>query len=205
MTEEEWASCCDPRQLLNYHRMKRDPRRLRLLAIACARLIVPADTDQLAGQVLDVVERYADGAADRDEFLAARKAIRLGLKVGHPSRTVLGVLRGLCDDAMEGLTTAISNARPLTGPDGGASECGLIRCLFGNPYRTAAIDKEWLTSTVVALARGVYEDRAFDRLPMLADALQDAGCEDAAVLGHCRGEGPHARGCWVVDRILGRA
>jgi hypothetical protein len=55
---------------------------------------------------------------------------------------------------------------------------------------------------VVALARGIYADRAFDRLPILADALQDAGCENTDLLAHCRGEGPHVRGCWVVDLLL---
>ena len=83
-------------------------------------------------------------------------------------------------------------------------QCELLRDIFGNPFRPVAVDPEWLTSTVVALARGVYDDRAFDRLPILADALQDAGCEDADILAHCRGDGPHVRGCWVVDLMLGK-
>jgi hypothetical protein len=66
-------------------------------------------------------------------------------------------------------------------------------------------DPEWRTATVVQLAQGIYDDRAFDRLPILADALQDAGCDHADVLNHCRDTGPHARGCWVVDLILGKA
>jgi hypothetical protein len=57
---------------------------------------------------------------------------------------------------------------------------------------------------VLLLATGIYSEKAFDRLPILADALEDAGCTDAAILSHCRGEGPHARGCWVVDLILGK-
>ena len=61
-----------------------------------------------------------------------------------------------------------------------------------------------MTSTVVALARGIYESRDFSAVPILADALQDAGCENADVLEHCRGEGPHVRGCWVVDLVLGK-
>ena len=58
------------------------------------------------------------------------------------------------------------------------------------------------SADVVGLARTIYADRAFDRLPLLADALMDAGCADEQVLGHCREAGPHARGCWVVDMIL---
>jgi len=85
-----------------------------------------------------------------------------------------------------------------------AAQSQLLRDIFGNPFRPVTVDPEWLTSTVVALARGIYDERAFDRLPILADALQDAGCENADVLDHCRGPGPHARGCWVVDLLLGK-
>ena len=81
---------------------------------------------------------------------------------------------------------------------------GLIREMFGNPFRPVSLDPAWLTSTVVALAQGIYEERAFDRMPILADALQDAGCDNDDVLSHCRGNGPHVRGCWVVDLILGK-
>ena len=56
------------------------------------------------------------------------------------------------------------------------------RDIFGNPFRPVAVDPAWLTSTAVGVARGIYDDRAFDRLPILADALQDAGCENADIL-----------------------
>jgi hypothetical protein len=81
----------------------------------------------------------------------------------------------------------------------------LVRCIFGNPFRPATLDPAWRTDTVVALARGIYDDRAFDRLPILADALQDAGCDNDDILNHCRDAGPHARGCWVVDLVLGKS
>jgi hypothetical protein len=76
---------------------------------------------------------------------------------------------------------------------------------FGDTERPVARDPSWLTDTVLALARGIYDEKAFDRMPYLADALQDAGCEAEDVLTHCRGPGPHARGCWVVDLVLGKA
>jgi biotin carboxyl carrier protein len=79
-----------------------------------------------------------------------------------------------------------------------------LRDIFGNPFRPITPDPSWLTSTVVSLAHGIYADRAFDRLPILADALQDAGCDNADVLDHCRSDGPHVRGCWVVDLVLGK-
>ncbi|MBN9522438.1 hypothetical protein J0H58_28615 [bacterium] len=79
----------------------------------------------------------------------------------------------------------------------------LLHDVFGNPFRPAAFDPAWRTEAVFALARQVSESRDFATMPVLADALEDAGCADAAVLAHCRGGGPHVRGCWVVDLVLG--
>jgi hypothetical protein len=84
------------------------------------------------------------------------------------------------------------------------STAHLLRDIFGNPFRPVSFDPRWRTTDVRALARSIYEDRAFGRLPVLADALMDAGCADEQVLGHCRSEGPHVRGCWVVDLALGK-
>jgi hypothetical protein len=72
-------------------------------------------------------------------------------------------------------------------------------------YRTVSVRPDWLTSTVTALATGIYEERAYDRMPILADALQDAGCADDEILDHCRDANQvHVRGCWVVDLVLGK-
>jgi hypothetical protein len=73
-----------------------------------------------------------------------------------------------------------------------------------NPFRPITFATAWRTSTVVALARQMYESRDFGAMPILADALQEAGCENAAILDHCRDGGPHVRGCWVVDLVLGK-
>ncbi len=81
----------------------------------------------------------------------------------------------------------------------------LIRELFGNPFRPVSFETTWLTAPITSLARSIYADRSFDRLPILADALEEAGCTNADILGHCRGPGPHVRGCWVVDLILGKS
>ncbi|MBX9585555.1 MAG: hypothetical protein K2X87_35050 [Gemmataceae bacterium] len=79
-----------------------------------------------------------------------------------------------------------------------------MRDLFGNPFRPVAFDPDWRTSTAVALARGMYDARDFGPMPVLADALQDAGCDHPEVLAHCRDPaGIHVRGCWVVDGVLG--
>jgi hypothetical protein len=83
----------------------------------------------------------------------------------------------------------------------------LIDCVFGNPFRAAA-EPTWFTwndGAIRKIAQSIYNDRAFDRLPLLADALEDAGCTDADILSHCREPGEHVRGCWVVDLLTGRA
>lgn len=83
-----------------------------------------------------------------------------------------------------------------------AADADLLRCVAGNPFRFTGVPVEWRTSTVVGLASGIYEERAFDRLPILADALEDAGCDRPEILNHCRDDGEHVRGCWIVDAIL---
>jgi hypothetical protein len=82
------------------------------------------------------------------------------------------------------------------------AQCDLVREVFGNPFRPVAFDPAWRTWDVLLLAKGIDDDRAYDRMPILADALQDAGCDNDEVLNHCRGPGSHAPGCWVVDLVL---
>jgi hypothetical protein len=80
----------------------------------------------------------------------------------------------------------------------------LLRDIFGNPFRPVAFAPSWRTSTVLALARQMYEFRDFSAMPILADAIQDAGCNSDNILEHCRSPGPHVRGCWVVDLVLNK-
>jgi hypothetical protein len=88
------------------------------------------------------------------------------------------------------------------------AQADLLRCIFGNPFRPSPppplATLAWNDGTVVKLAQALYEERAFERLPVLADALEDAGFSDASLLGHLRGPGPHCRGCFVLDGILGK-
>jgi hypothetical protein len=99
--------------------------------------------------------------------------------------------------------------------NGLARQAALLREIFGNPFRPAKMSdfanalgfSEWLVwnnGTIPRIAQAIYEDRAFDQMPILADALEEAGCSDEDILNHCRGEGPHVRGCWVLDLILGK-
>jgi hypothetical protein len=83
-------------------------------------------------------------------------------------------------------------------------QCDFVRDVFGNPFRPILSDPSWLSAQVVKLAQTIYDDRTFDRMPALADSLHDAGCDNDEILAHCRGPGPHVRGCWVVDLLLGK-
>ncbi|MDB5305883.1 MAG: hypothetical protein JWO38_85 [Gemmataceae bacterium] len=85
-----------------------------------------------------------------------------------------------------------------------AAQCGLLQDIFGNSFRPVTLSPSWLTPTVTTLARQMYDSRGFSPMPILADALQDAGCDHPDILAHCRGNGPHFRGCWVVDLVLGK-
>ena len=88
-----------------------------------------------------------------------------------------------------------------------AAQADLLRDLFGNPWRPAAVDVSWLTwnnGCVPKMAHAIYEERRFEDLPVLADALEEAGCANTAILDHCRGAGLHARGCWGLDSLLGQ-
>ncbi len=86
------------------------------------------------------------------------------------------------------------------------AQSDLIRDIVGNPFRPVTFYPSWTTDTSLTLARAVYDSRDFSAMPILADALQDAGCDDDAVLGHCRDPKPvHVRGCWVVDLVLGKS
>ena len=98
------------------------------------------------------------------------------------------------------------------GPDAGrsaarATHAALLRDLFGNPFLPVPLDPGWLAwdgGTIRNLAQMIYEERAFDHLPILGDALEEAGCDSGDILGHCRQPGEHARGCWLVDLLLGQ-
>jgi hypothetical protein len=82
--------------------------------------------------------------------------------------------------------------------------CDLLREIYGNPFRPTTLNPSWITSTVLALAQGIYKENAFDRMPILADALMDADCDNDDILNHCRQPGEHVRGCWVIDLLLAK-
>ena len=120
----------------------------------------------------------------------------------------------LADGASTNAAWAATQPGPVMPDDGGISaarlaaeqiiQSNILRDIFGNPFRPVAFSPSWRSSTAVALAAQMYESRDFSAMPILGDAIQDAGCDSADMLDHCRGPGPHVRGCWVVDLVLGK-
>jgi hypothetical protein len=83
-------------------------------------------------------------------------------------------------------------------------QCNLLREIFHGPRSAIYFRSHWRTAIVLSLASGSYENKAFDSLPGIANALEEAGCDSPGILNHCRSEGPHILGCWVIDLVLGR-
>jgi hypothetical protein len=202
MTEEEWLTTDDLIALLNYVRRQRRgkavrERRLRLLGCAWMRQQELPD-DRLLDYLV-IAERFADGEIDAEDALRSQRALANTffhwLKALEVERC-FHLLSPTPGDAMRSYPPR-RNER---------SFCDLLRDIFGNPFRPVAFNPAWRTDTAVALARQMYESRDFGAMPVLADALQDAGCDNEPILSHCRDATlTHVRGCWVVDLVLGKA
>jgi hypothetical protein len=204
MTEAEWVACAEPAPMLEFVSGRATDRKLRLFACACCRMawdwLYPLERDAVA-----LMERVAEGRADEGERAAAYEATRR--QFDQQSRDCTPMALDLLDrDARFGADAALLllSVDPHEATAQGSAWCQIARDIFGNPFRPVAVDPVWLTSTVVQPAEGIYQDRAFDRMPILADALEDAGCTDRAILDHLRSPGPHVRGCWPVDLLLAR-
>src|SRR5262249_46629041 len=156
--------------------------------------------DDLGRAAVEVAEGYADGRAGPDALRAARLACR-GCGGGGPRDAAAAPPAGRAPDAAPGAAGGPGPGAAACAPGrpggGRAAQAALLRDIFGDAVRPAGLDRVWLTSTVVSLAREMYESREFTAMPTLADALQDAGCDNPDILDHCRGPGPHVRGCWV--------
>lgn len=211
-------ACCERvRHLLS------DPRLVRaldgLLAYADGRLD-PAGLRELADEARQAVReieaplRGLDGMLRYNDICSAASAVLCAVSSDYARK-----------DGPAGYTLSTSSVshftrgartnpvwestqdRKLTdkvGDDEERVHAHLLADIIGNPFRPVVFDPSWLTSTVVSLAQGIYAERASDRMPLLMDALMDAGCADEAVLEHCRGPNTHVRGCWVIDLLLAK-
>lgn len=221
MTEAEWVTSLDPYLMLRPCRriIRYQSRKGHLFAVACCRRIWHLLADPRSRAAVETAAQFAEGVASEDQLRAAAgaaqaahaEAFRAKGKVGASAEWAAEFAAS--PDAWFAASRA-SNFAYVAAGDGlqpgpeHAAQSHLLRCIFGPlPFRPMTGDASWLAwndSTIPKLAQGIYEERAFDRLPILADALEEAGCDNTEILSHCRGPGPHARGCWVVDLLLGK-
>jgi hypothetical protein len=232
--ELDWLTCPAPLLLLEQVRGKVSDRKLRLFACGCCRLIWHLPDQPVAShRAVEIAERYSDGLSGEEERAAAERQAwdawypdeaddrgKMGFMAVAAFANTTGRTHHDADPQLgtwECVRDCIQTVLWIGGREDeeGRFEADrdrefrntvatLALCVFGNPFRPVAFSPAWRTDTAKALARRMYDARDFSAMPILADALQDAECDNDDILNHCRADGPHARGCWVVDCVLGR-
>lgn len=227
MTETEWLTSTNAQEMLFELTGRAGERDLRLFAIACCHRIMhqlPSPVDDYL-EPLQLCEQYAREAQhdpQRIELYLAAVAASAAFAAaatesfgedseGYASHAVYAASAltgsGYADTAAT-IWSAAADAsladEATRSLDERKVQSDLLRDVFGNPFRSVTIAPQWRTASAVALAESMYQSRDFAAMPILADALQDAGCDNEDILSHCRGPGPHVRGCWVVDLVTGR-
>lgn len=219
MNPEEWLASANPQPMLDVVSSWVSDRKLRLFACACCRQVWDLLTDPRSRQAVEVAERYADGQATAGELVVAKNAARSAAwaarslansanaawDAANAAWDTADVARSTARAAMSAARAARSAARA----DSMTKQANALRCIVGNPCRPCAITPAYPIPDVLGLAQAAYSQRQADgtldpfRLAMLADALEEAGCGDE-LLDHLRSSGPHYRGCWAVDLVLGK-
>jgi hypothetical protein len=207
MTEQEWLVCKGPQAMLEFVRDKASNRKLRLFAVACCRRLEVELLDQRSWDAVHVAEWYADGNGTEEDLLTARRGAEASFQTGQAAYAAVQATASRPWDAAVGVVEAIDYLGwewYEEGEEREQGQAGLLREIFGNPFRPMVVGPAWRTPDVVPLAQSIYDERAFDRLPILGDALEEAGCTNTDILDHLRGPGPHVRGCWALDLVLAK-
>lgn len=228
MTEAEWLACDNPSTMLRFLRGEASGRKLRLFAVACCRNVWDLLSDQRSRDAAELAERFANGQAtemERSSDQIAAEAAVAALYPAHEDYAASDAAIAVSEDASADINAdaaAFTAAEAADTDDDPTDEtiwvaerlrqAALLLDIFGNPLRPVSFHPTWATDTVRDLAQAIYEDRTLPsghldgrRMSLLSDALEEGGCHDADILGHCRHQGPHVRGCWVVDAILGKS
>jgi hypothetical protein len=213
MTEEEWLNYTEPEPMLLFLRGRECERKLRLFTSHCCRRIWHL-LDGRSQALVELAERSLDGSVDDSALAAAIEENNAVLRTANwytPEYLAAELAGSTLGGAWASAWNVVSEARralQALAYEESKGQAALARDIFGNPFRPAIIDPAWLAwhgGTVVNLAEMIYEERAFADLPILADALEEAGCYNQEILDHCRKPGEHVRGCWVVDLLLGKS
>ena len=205
-TEQEWLKCNDPVQMIDLLEDAYSDRKLRLWGCASLRLVWSMLKEESFRDSVIFAEDFADCLASEGELEKARAEAQwtfeivesIGLSQAEYDLT-LAAASITNSSAFQG-ARSVAECTEINGKLGSA----LCRDIFGNPFRPVLLDPRWLSSTVFNLASTIYDERVWERMPILGDALMDAGCDSDEIIQHCQGPGPHVRGCWVVDLLLGK-
>jgi len=228
MTEADWLTEIDLTGMQEHVKPRATPRQWRLFACGCIRELGYLLTVRRARDAFFVAERFADGRATLTELARAHgEAVAAHQSLFGPNSD-----RDAYGAEVFGRVSCVHSALvALTRKEEGAFvaslagqalllrdyidstwakrinrlQCDLLRDLFGNPFRPARLPKAWVRAAgrdAISIARGIYEDRSFDELPILADALFDANCPSEEMIRHCQEPGVHGRGCWVIDALM---
>jgi hypothetical protein len=233
MTEKEWSNCTEPIHLLRHVCFPKNQRKLVLTACAWWRIVwhLLCEWDQ---NRLTKLEAAIDTppSPERDKNLTILWEVDLGMSNLVWEMPTDRFRPNWTTDTAQLASVNITTIKTVDYADWGLvkkelkrtarhaaksgkvvaqawvkcqeRQCLIIREIFGNPFRPIHFKPFWRTSNVISLAQTIYDERKFDQKPILADALEDAGCTNTEILGHCREPGPHVRGCWVVDLLLGK-
>ena len=215
MTEQAWLVCVEPKRMIDFVIGRASGRKFRLFAVACSRDLLAynesmelwmSETSEKMATAIQEAEAYAEGrrpdvmgwwhwANGREQSDLETAYVALGMSPdpnywnGDPDVVVASVI-----------------------PSFRIHPSDHAREVFGNPLRPVSLESAWRTPTVLGIAEAAYDERVLPpghldpvRLAILSDALEEAGCTEAAILDHLRGPGPHVRGCWALDLILGKS
>jgi uncharacterized protein YjbI with pentapeptide repeats len=197
MTKKEWQTTTAPGRLLDYLRHRVPRHKALLCAAACIRQVGRSSRSQREQALAEAVEGYARGQAAFEQLQEALVAFGRGRKKAKPSP---------CPGFIEwALSFPTNSVEEFDDWQELPEQCDVIRDIVGNPFQPCAVDPRWLAwnnGAVGGLARTIDAEADFSLLPVLADALEEAGCTERAILDHCRSGGEHFRGCWVVELLL---
>jgi hypothetical protein len=221
MFEARWLSCDDPEMMLRYMLGKTGDRKFRLFACACVRRIWHLLRDERSRSAIYMAEHYADRPGGHSQLLRSRTDAHLAEQYfDHLSRrgesreydgarwaarAAEATVQDTGWDVARNAAWSAAHAVNVEAPQEQKAQCELLRDAFGNPFRLETFELSWMLwrdRCIERVAQTIYEERRFEELPILADALEEAGCENETILWHCRLPAEHARGCWVLDGIL---
>jgi hypothetical protein len=212
MTEQEWLECTDPRKMMReIGVLGTTYRKARLFCCAYCRCFFWDYLPLGIRDAIEVAEAYADHAVSKYKLRKAQDAF---LSVGKITNAewranLVAQFATSPSNSFRSACMLLENRNSLPWKGGKKAIASIIREIFGFPLGTAmtiaASILAWNDGTIPKLAQAIYDERVFDGLPILADALEEAGCHDPDILAHCRQPGEHVRGCWVVDLVLGKS